>query len=207
MAKNNFSAMLKNMREIIFDIETKQSFAETKNGLPEELDVSMVGIFDSSNQKLMAFREEQLKDLWPIFERADVIVGYNINHFDLPVLTKYYHGNMKLLPSFDLFEAVKNILGIRLKLDTLAKANLGTQKLANGLQAIEYFRRGDFASLEKYCLKDVEITRDIYEVAKTQKKLKYHDLRGNLQEFDIDLSPHLSKFTKQNGASQRTLPF
>jgi hypothetical protein len=50
-----------------------------------------------------------------------------------------------------------------LKLESIAQATLGHGKSGDGLDAIKYFHEGDWASLEKYCLDDVRVTKDVYD--------------------------------------------
>ena len=57
--------------------------------------------------------------------------------------------------------------GKRLGLDILAKANLGIGKTHYGLEAIEFYKNGDWQSLIDYCLHDVRITKDLYEFVKS----------------------------------------
>ena len=75
------------------------------------------------------------------------------------------------LPTLDLlFEAQKG-LGRRISLDALAQATLGASKLGSGLDALEYYRAGDWERLERYCLEDVKLTRDLYEYARKYGQL------------------------------------
>lgn len=53
-------------------------------------------------------------------------------------------------------------------LDTVARANLGRGKTANGLQACEWLRSGDPALVQQaveYCIEDVQLTADLYALA------------------------------------------
>ena len=61
----------------------------------------------------------------------------------------------------------------RISLDSLAQATLGSGKLGSGLDALEYYRAGDWERLERYCLEDVKLTRDLYEYAEKNGQLLY----------------------------------
>jgi len=128
------------MRRITFDIETEGDFRT--NGDFSNLEVTVVGIHDSTTGELSGFYKDELHKLWPILESADIIVGYNSDHFDIPILGKYYAGDLTKIKSVDLLKEVKNVLGRRLKLDNLAGTTLGRNKTSDGLEAVEWWKQG-----------------------------------------------------------------
>src|SRR5690348_16830232 len=77
----SFSAT-NHMRRITFDIETEGDF--NSNGDFSNLGVTVVGIYDSETEQLSSYLKEDLPQLWPILEKADILVGYNSEHFDIP---------------------------------------------------------------------------------------------------------------------------
>ena len=131
------------MRIITFDLETKNIFQDTGSNDPASLDVSVVGVHDSATNECMAFLEKDFPKMWPLFETADAIVTFNGDHFDIPILNKYYHGDLSKIKSIDLMLAVQKVLGRRIKLDTLAEATLGKKKSGNGLEAVAWWRNGE----------------------------------------------------------------
>lgn len=189
------------MRTIVLDLETKKLFHEVDRGRHEKLGVSVLGLWDSSTgqerDSLKAFFEAELSQAWPILEVADLLVGFNIKKFDLPVLSAYYPGDLAKFPVFDLLDAVKEGLGFRLKLDDLAKATLGRGKTGTGLDAYRFFQQGKLAELKNYCLADVAITRDLYFHAVKHRHLKYFDLGNVLREIPIKIEQHLPKKSEQ----------
>src|ERR1700690_2401446 len=114
------------MRVITFDIETIGDFGS--NGDFSNLEVTVVGVHDSSTNEMSSYFKDDLPKLWPLMESADVLVGYNSEHFDIPILNKYYAGDLSKIKSLDLLREVKQVLGRRLKLDNLAEATLGKKK-------------------------------------------------------------------------------
>ncbi len=175
------------MRTVVFDIETKNEFKDVGSVEPSALDLSVVGIYDSATDAYTTFLEEDLPKLWPILEQTDILVGYNSDHFDIPLLNKYYHGDLSRITSIDLLREIKNSLGRRLKLDSVAEATLGVKKSGNGLEAITWWKNGDIDRVREYCLKDVRITKELYDYAKKHQSLKYRDL-GESREIKIDTS-------------------
>ena len=164
---------------LVIDLETKNTFNDVggKDKL-RDLAVSLVGVYAYNRNELSDFREDRLADLGPMLQDAGLISGFNIKHFDLPVLNKYYNFNLEALPQFDLLKEIEEVYGNRVGLDALAKTNLGAEKSGHGLDAIRYYANKDWESLEKYCLQDVALTRDLYELAKKQGYLLVPDRLG-----------------------------
>ncbi len=197
------SASITMSREVVFDIETQNTFDEVGALGTRGLKVSVVGVYEYEHDRYSTFTEEELPKLWSIFEHADRVIGYNSRSFDIPVLNNYYRGDLSKLPQLDLLEVIKERLGFRLKLDDLAKGTLGTAKSGHGLQAVEWYKLGEIEKIKQYCLDDVRITRDIYEYAQKFKKLRYPDL-GQTREFAI-LLPEMPKMAQVS--LNLTLPF
>lgn len=191
------------MRKIIFDIETSNLFQDVGSNDPSKLTLSVVCIYDSSTDKYSSFFEEDLKKLWPILEKTDMLIGYNSDHFDIPLLNKYYPGDLKKIKSLDLLKEIKGSLGRRIKLDDIAEATLGKKKIGHGLEAIVWWKNGEKDKVIKYCLEDVKITKELYEFALKNKHVKYKDM-GVLKE--IALSPNNWE-NVETATMTRTLPF
>lgn len=165
------------MRRITLDIETSNTFIDGSFD-PSKLDLSIICIHDSKTDEFLSFTQEELPRLWPILEKADMLVGYNSDHFDIPLLDKYYPGELARIRSLDLMKEIKNVLGRRLKLDNIAQATLGRPKSADGLQAVRWWKEGKVDLVRQYCIEDVRITKEIYEYARKNKKLLYKDFDG-----------------------------
>lgn len=163
------------MRKIVFDIETKNEFREVGSADPAALDISVVGIYDSETDKSQCFVEEEFVELWPIIEKADLLIGFNSEHFDIPLLNKYYAGDLTKIHSLDILKEVRKSIGRRVKLDQIAEGTLGRKKSGHGLEAITWWKRGEIEKIKKYCLDDVQITKDIYDYALAHQELKFKE--------------------------------
>ncbi|MEX2369246.1 MAG: ribonuclease H-like domain-containing protein [Candidatus Paceibacterota bacterium] len=173
------------MRNIVFDIETKNTFRDVGSRHAADLDISVLAIYDSKTNEYSSFLEEEFGDLWPIIESADSLIGYNSNHFDIPLLNKYYHGDLTQIKSIDLLEAIYESLGRRIKLDDVAKATLGEEKSGHGLQAVTWWKQGEIDKIREYCIQDVRVTKNIYDYALENGHLKYNQGK-EIQEIPID---------------------
>lgn len=161
------------MRRVVLDIETKNSFREVNGYDPALLDLSLLVIYDFGTNKYESFMEKDLPKLWQILERTDQIIGFNSDGFDIPILNKYYRGDLKKIKSIDLMQSVVKSFGRRLPLDAIAAGTLGRQKTGHGLDAITWWKNGEIEKLRKYCEEDVRITKEVYEYALANKLLKY----------------------------------
>lgn len=193
------------MRHIFFDIETKKIFSDVEGNFPEKLGVSFVGVCVrdgfSGKGEMLGFFEDQLTDLFPLLESADVLIGFNSDKFDLPALSPYYSGDILKFPSLDLLDRFKTATGHRIKLDVIAQETLGKGKIGDGLDAIKYYQSGQLDKLKEYCLMDVEITRDVYDFGVKNGRLKYKNKWNRLIETPVDFT-----FTpKKNAGVQMTL--
>jgi len=190
------------MKRITFDIETEGDFRG--NGDMSGLEVTVVGAHNSETGEMTSYYRDELHKLWPLLESADIIVGYNSDHFDIPILNKYYSGDLTKFKSVDLLKEVKNVLGRRLKLDNIAEATLGKKKTGNGLDAVTWWKQGLKEKVRDYCLMDVKITSDVYEYAMKNGHLKYKDYDG-VREVKLDTSAW--EKPQDGGAITFTLPF
>lgn len=176
------------MRKITFDIETSNTFNDVGSSNPEDLDISVVCIHDSKTDKYDSFFVEDLNKLWPIIEGSDMLIGYNSNHFDIPLLNKYYSGDLTQIKSLDILAEIKKSLGRRLKLDSVAEATIGEKKSGNGLEAITWWANGEKQKVVDYCLQDVKVTKNIYEYAIKNGHLKYPNSLGKIEEIPLNTS-------------------
>ena len=149
---------------IVLDIETQNLFSDVggKENLAKLL-LSITGVYSYANNSFLTFTEKELPAFENLLKRTDLIIGFNINHFDLPVLKKYLSIDLSKIPTLDIMDEVVNTTGHRVSLDDLVINTLGKRKSANGLLAVDYFKQGRMDELKKYCLDDVRLTRDLYE--------------------------------------------
>ncbi len=191
------------MRVVTFDIETANWMSETGSSDPADLQIAIVCTHDSQTGLYQSFLESELSALWKILEQTDILVGYNSDHFDIPLLNKYYPGDLTRIKSLDLMKEVHNSIGRRLKLDSIAEATLGEKKIASGSQSLQWWRAGEVEKVRQYCLKDVEITRKIFDHALKHGLVRYRDL-GSTVDVKLDTKSWLTPAT---GAMTFTLGF
>lgn len=164
-------------KEIVLDLETKRVPQDW--GRREELKnlgVSVVGVWLSADDSFRIFREQDLPELSLLLKNTDRLIGFAVKKFDLPVLEPYLDFDLGEVPLLDMFEDVSAKLGHRISLASLAQATLGAEKTGHGLEAVQWFREGNWAKLEEYCLQDVRLTRDLYQFGKKNGYLLFESL-------------------------------
>lgn len=192
-------------REIVFDIETIGDIKDFNN-----LKITVVSIYEYETDKYTSFEERELGNLWPILEKSERLIGFNSGHFDLPIMNKYYTGDLLTFPHLDLLGVVKEMSGKRFKLNDLAKATLQIEKSSDGLQAMKWFEEGKIDEIKKYCEQDVKVTKEIYEYGKKNKMLYFPTLTGEIQPIAVNFDPPkiYANMQGQGGAGiNLTLPF
>ena len=175
------------MRAITFDIETRSDSAMRGRVDQSQQELTVIAIHDSETGEYSSFVREELPHLWPILEQADVLIGFNSDSFDIPILNRYYPGDLTKIRSLDILVEVQKALGRRIRLQLLAEGTLHKGKSGSGLQAVEWWDQGLTEKVRAYCIEDVRITRELYEYALANHKLKYKDLR-DIRDIKIDTS-------------------
>lgn len=157
------------MDKIVFDIETKNSFQDVGGDANiEKLETSVIGAYSYNQDKYFCFDENEFAEFGAMLKQTCLLVGFSSKHFDIPVLKKYFNFNISAIPHYDILEEIEKIHGRRIGLGLLAQANLGETKTSHGLEAITMYRNGEFARLKEYCLQDVKLTKNIFELIKNQ---------------------------------------
>src|SRR3989338_4332776 len=120
--------------KLVLDLETQREFNEVEGRKPELLGVSVVGVYSYEEDRYDSYLETDLSTtLAPRLQSADLLIGFNIRRFDMPVLQPYLSYTVSTLPMLDIMEEVVKNLGHRLSLDSIAQATLGKGKSGSRL--------------------------------------------------------------------------
>ncbi len=159
--------------KLVLDLETQKDFASVEGRRLELLGVSVVGVYSYTENRYDAYVEADLPNLAPRLQAAELLVGFNIRRFDMPVLQPYLTYNGAALPMLDIMEEVVKHLGHRLSLDALSQATLGRGKSGSGLDALRWYKEGRMDLITQYCLEDVKLTKELYDYGKQHGRLYY----------------------------------
>jgi len=143
-------------------------------------------LFDQRSGRFEVFKEDRVKELISRLRAFDLVVGFNIRRFDYRVLSAYTPRDLRELPTFDILEDIHGRLGFRLRLDHLAEQTLGKSKLADGVQAVKWFRQGNLEPLITYCRDDVALTRELFEFGMRKGYLVYQTGQGQAVRLPVD---------------------
>jgi len=171
---------------VYFDLETQKSAAEV-GGWNRKADMKMsVGVtFSTAAGAYKIYDEAHVQDLIRELMRADLVVGFNILNFDYAVLGGYSPLDIAQTPTLDLMVSLEEQLGHRLSLDAVAKATLAAPKIADGLQALKWWKEGRLLEIAEYCCFDVKITKEVHEYGHAHGEVFYVDRLGQKKSVKI----------------------
>lgn len=159
---------------VVFDIETKKEFAEVGGrDFVDKLGISVLAAHTSVDGAYHVFEEHEIPLFEKILTTADLLVGFNIKGFDIPVLQPYTSLNLKEIPMLDMMDDVVSGVGFRVALDNLAHTTLNIRKSADGLQALRWFKEGRIQEVKDYCVQDVKVTKALYDYGKEHGHIKF----------------------------------
>ncbi|MEI8311703.1 MAG: ribonuclease H-like domain-containing protein [Verrucomicrobiota bacterium] len=175
---------------VYFDLETQRT-ANDVGGWDKKHEMKMsVGVtFSTADNKYEIFPESRVDDLIKRLQRADLVVGYNVVRFDYEVLMGYTVLSLpEQLRTLDLLVDIEKAAGHRLKLEDVAQGTLGVGKIAEGLDAIRWWREGRVMEVAEYCCFDVKVTKLVHEYGAANRELFFSDRFGRKQRLEIQWS-------------------
>jgi DEAD/DEAH box helicase domain-containing protein len=174
-------------RIVYFDLETQKSADEVGGWNNKHLmKIAVAVVYDSLDKKFYTYLESETDKLVEKLLSADLVVGFNILNFDFEVLQPYTAVDLKRrVKSFDILKDVWDRLGYRVSLNQIAKKSLNVEKGGNGLLSLKWFKEGKMSQIIEYCIKDVEITRDVFLYG---LKNKYLDFEKNSKSVRLPIN-------------------
>lgn len=173
---------------VYFDLETQRAASDVGGWDKKEMMGMSIGVtYSSADGEYEIFPESGAGDLVKRLRRADLVVGYNVLRFDYEVLQAYTVLTLAdNLPTLDLLVEIEKAAGHRLKLEDVAQGTLGIGKVAEGLDAIRWWREGKIMEIAEYCCYDVKVTRLVHEYGARNKEIFFNDRFGRKQRLAID---------------------
>lgn len=162
------------MKKLVFDLETKNTFDDVGGRKHiDKLGMSLGVLYDYATGLYTTYLEHDVEALVGELLSADLVVGFNLIKFDYVVLRPYTMRDLKRIRTLDILAQTAAILGFRVSLESFVQATLGIGKMADGLQAVAWFRLGQMDKLEEYCRRDVDLTRQLYEFGKANGRIYF----------------------------------
>jgi len=153
---------------VVIDIETSNTFADVGRDNFRALEISVVGLYSYNKDEYIAYDVNEMNELGGRLKDAGLVVGFATNRFDLPVMARYFDFDIFVVPSLDILDEIELASGKRISLDLLAHENLGYGKTGKGMDAPILYAEGKIKELKEYCLNDVKVTKELYDLANKQ---------------------------------------
>jgi DEAD/DEAH box helicase domain-containing protein len=163
-------------RTLIFDLETQRSAEEVGGwGHIDRMGLALAVVYDRDREAYRTYYEADVDRLLLDLVMAERVVGFNVDRFDLRVLSAYTDQDLSRVRTLDLLAEIHAKLGFRLSLGHLCEVNLGESKAGDGLQSLRWWKDGRIDLIEQYCKKDVDLTRRLFDLGSRQGYLLYRD--------------------------------
>ena len=161
---------------LVLDLETQRSAEEVGGwGQTSKMGLALAVLYDVKRGVYRTYYEADVYRLLLDLVMADRVVGFNIDRFDLVVLSGYTEWDLGKIRTLDLLAQLHEQLGFRISLNQLSELNLGEAKAGDGLQSLRWWKQGRIDLIEQYCRRDVDVTRRLYEMGKDRGYLLYRD--------------------------------
>ena len=179
------SLFLKHRHYLVIDVETQQLVQDVGGWEHvDKLTISVACAYDSKTDQYTSYRENELKNLIDLCEDR-LVIGYNVRGFDLPVMQQYGL-DVSRLDVFDIMYDVETLTRQRfLKLEAIARGTLNAGKSADGLMAVEWWKKGDVQKIIDYCIQDVKVTRDIFQFGRQNGFIRIQRSNDNVTQVPV----------------------
>lgn len=169
------------MNYVFFDLETQNLFEDVGGrDHVDQLKVACAVTYSTLKSDFTIYWEKDVPALLAELKSAVKVVGFNVQHFDYRVLQPYAPQiRFASIPTIDMLVDIQKMLGFRVSLDNVAGASLGATKSADGVQSVEWFRKGELDKVAEYCKADVDITRRVFEFGREHGFVYYKSKLGS----------------------------
>ena len=169
------------MNYVFFDLETQNLFEDVGGrDHVDQLKVACAVTYSTMKNDFTIYWEKDVPALLAELKSATKVVGFNVLHFDYRVLQPYATQlRLASIPTIDMLADIQKVLGFRVSLDNVAGASLGAAKSADGIQSVEWFRKGELDKVADYCKADVDITRRVFEFGRDHGFVYYKSKLGS----------------------------
>ena len=174
-------------RILYFDLETQKSADDVGGwGNIHKMKLAVGVVWDSLEKKYFTYLERDAQKLVEKLRSGNMVVGFNVIGFDYTVLQPYADIDLQEIPTFDMLVDVKKKLGFRLSLNHLARQNLNAEKSADGLISLQWWKEGKTDKVIEYCIKDVEVTRDLFLFGINNGYIEYQSKGRGTQRLNVE---------------------
>ena len=141
------------MDTLVFDIETQNFFTDPDVGRNNfgALKISVVCVYSYDEDKYFSFEEDEMAAVAELFNRAERIVGFSSNRYDIPVLNGYFRAPPDRLRPMEKrtrrsSRRDRACDGRADQLEPACGSESRREKEQHGIEAIHYIERGKWTS-------------------------------------------------------------
>lgn len=160
------------MRVLTFDLEIKNVIDGKLIGWKDydKMGISVGVAHDSLTNDFKVYMDDNIHHLGMDLENADIVTGFNIKGFDIPLLEAVLGRQLQFRGMiYDILEHSRNAVGLRqfakgLKLDNHLEATFGSEgmKTAHGAEAPIMWQEKRIGELISYCIRDVSCEKRLF---------------------------------------------
>ena len=116
-----------------------------------------------TDRKPKYYGQRDTDELFEKLNEFDLVVGHNLVDYAYPIIEKYDEIVVLPddLPTLDLFTAIDDEIGIRVKLASLAES-VGMHRFASGLTAVNLWQNNEFESVRQIMCNDLRILWKVF---------------------------------------------
>lgn len=161
----------------VFDAEIKKRIEDCSNGWNshDEMGISVLVIFDYAEMRYRVFDDRNKDEALEILNAYDLVVGFNTVKFDWKLIhATWQHTAQRISKDYDVLREIWTAKGLNpdvfdprthggYKLDDVAFDTIGLRKSGDGALAPVLFQEGRWSELCDYCIRDVQIEKELFE--------------------------------------------
>ncbi len=179
---------MNSFKTLVFDLETKR-LADEVGGWDhiDKMGLSAGVTYHVEEDGWSLFKEDDAGALLDELASASKVVGFNLIRFDYTVLKPYGLSIDRSLveKTADMLADISLTLGFRVGLDHLAEATLDESKSADGLAAVEWYKKGEIDKVLAYCKQDVWVTYRLWGYGRDHGHIFRRDRSGSKKKIPV----------------------
>lgn len=161
--------------KIVIDLEIQDPIIhESDWDNTDKIKISCCCTYSYLEDRYHVYGPTDIEHLRATIACADLVIGYNINKFDIPVIFGLpAREQLTGIHTYDILAEIWKTLGLDpttfsdahkgYSLGAVAKATLNKGKTGSGANAPFLWKQGNFWRVIDYCLNDVALTKDLYD--------------------------------------------
>jgi hypothetical protein len=160
---------------LVIDLEIQDPILQQSDwDHTENIKISCCVVYSYMEDRYHVYGPNDIDYLRNLLICADLVVGYNINKFDLPVIFKMENRRCPAgIKTYDILAEIwksQNLDPLEFtnghrgySLDKVAGATLNKRKTGSGAAAPFIFKQGNIWKVIDYCINDVAITKELFD--------------------------------------------